>query len=126
MEAHVRAVGLLNILIGVIGLLLAVTFFLLFNGVSYFGEGNSVENFALAAVMIVMGVLGLPMIFVGIVLLQFRPWARMAGVILGIFTFLHFPLGTILAAYELTILLSTDADHLFNPRFNSLYIRRPD
>jgi len=126
LEAHVRAVGLLNILIGVIGLLLAVTFFLLFNGVSYFGEGNSVENFALAAVMIVMGVLGLPMIFVGIVLLQFRPWARMAGVILGIFTFLHFPLGTILAAYELTILLSTDADHLFNPRFNSLYIRRPD
>ena len=126
MEAHVRAVGLLNILIGVVGLLLAVTFFLLFNGVSYFGEGNSVENFALAAVMIVMGVLGLPMIFVGIVLLQFRPWARMAGVILGIFTFLHFPLGTILAAYELTILLSTDADHLFNPRFNSLYIRRPD
>ena len=126
MEAHVRAVGLLNILIGVIGLLMAVTFFLLFNGVSYFGAGNSVENFAEAAVLTVMGVLGLPMIFVGIVLLQFRPWARMAGVILGIFTFLHFPLGTILAAYELTILLSTDADHLFNPRFNSLYIRRPD
>jgi len=126
LEAHVRAVGLLNILIGVIGLLMAVTFFLLFNGVSYFGEGNSVENFAVAAVLTVMGVLGLPMIFVGIVLLQFRPWARMAGVILGIFTFLHFPLGTLLAAYELTILLSTDADHLFNPRFNSLYIRRPD
>jgi hypothetical protein len=126
LESHVRAIGLFNILIGVVGLLLAVSFFLLFNGVSYFGEGNSLENFATAAVMTVMGVLGLPMVFVGIMLLQFRPWARMAGVILGIFSFLHFPLGTILAAYELTILLSTDTDHLFNPRFNHLYIRRPD
>ena len=117
---------MLNILIGVIGLLMAVTFFLLFNGISYFGEGNSLENFVIAGVMTVMGVLGLPMVFIGIMLLQFRPWARMAGVILGIFSFLHFPLGTILAAYELTILLSTDSDHLFNPRFNHLYVRRPD
>jgi len=50
----------------------------------------------------------------------------MAGVILGTFSFLHFPLGTMLATYELSILLSSEADHLFNPRFNSLYTRRPD
>lgn len=80
----------------------------------------------MAAVMTVMGVLAVPMILVGLALLQFRPWARMAGVILAAFSFLHFPLGTMLAAYELTILLSADADHLFNPRFNSLYIRRPN
>jgi hypothetical protein len=126
LEAHIRAIGLLNILIGAIGLLVAVTFFLLFNGVSYFTDTNAVQNFALAFVMTVMAVLALPMMLVGIVILQFRPWARMAGVILGIFSFLHFPFGSMLAAYELTILLSTDADHLFNPRFNNLYSRRID
>jgi len=117
---------LLNILIGVLGLLVAVTFFLLFNGASYFSDSNALEGFAMAAVMTAMGVLALPMILVGIALLQFRPWARMAGVILGAFSFLHFPLGTLLATYELSILLSADADHLFNPRFNALYIRRPE
>lgn len=106
--------------------MISVTFFLLFNGVSYFGDANLLEGFALAGVMTVMGLLALPMILVGVALLQFRPWARMAGVILGAFSFLHFPFGTILAAYELSILLSADADHLFNPRFNSLYVRRPD
>ncbi|HME09870.1 MAG TPA: hypothetical protein VKG25_22615 [Bryobacteraceae bacterium] len=115
---------MLNILVGALGLLVAVTFFLLFNGASYFSA--ELQGFATAAVMAVMGVLALPMILVGIALLQFRPWARMAGVILAAFSFLHFPLGSMLAAYELSVLLSTDADRLFNPRFNSLYIRRPD
>ena len=124
MESHIRAIGLLNILVGALGLLVAVTFFLLFNGASYFSA--ELQGFATAAVMAVMGVLALPMILVGIALLQFRPWARMAGVILAAFSFLHFPLGSMLAAYELSVLLSTDADRLFNPRFNSLYIRRPD
>jgi len=124
LESHIRAIGLLNILVGALGLLVAVTFFLLFNGASYFSA--ELQGFATAAVMAVMGVLALPMILVGIALLQFRPWARMAGVILAAFSFLHFPLGSMLAAYELSVLLSTDADRLFNPRFNSLYIRRPD
>ncbi len=124
MESHIRAIGLLNILVGALGLLVAVTFFLLFNGASYFSD--ELQDFAMAAVMTVMGVLALPMIGLGIALLQFRPWARMAGVILAAFSFLHFPLGTMLAAYELSVLLSADADRLFNPRFNSLYIRRPN
>ena len=72
-----------------------------------------------------MLVLAVPMIIIGAGLWRFRPWARWSGTILSVFSLLHFPFGTITGVYALSVLLSPDTDPLFNPRFDSLYLRKP-
>ena len=125
MDSHVRIIGLLYILIGGLGALSASIFFAVFGGPSLGAEYSPLLGLASIGVMVVMLVLAFPMMIIGAALLRFRPWARWAGTILSVFSLLHFPLGTATGVYALTVLLSPDADPFFNPRFNSLYIRKP-
>ena len=125
METHVKILGLLNILAGAFGALVSLIFFGVFEGAAAGRDEFPLRGFLIVGLMAVMLVLAVPMIVIGAGLLRFRPWSRTPGTILAVFSLLHFPAGTLVGVYAFWVLLSPETDPLFNPRFNSLYLRRP-
>jgi len=122
METHVKVLGLLQIILGALGILVALFVMLMFGGVAGFvaaaGEEGSeiavpiislVGAFAVTFILI----LSIPGIFVGFGLLKFRPWARVFGIIMSILLIIHFPLGTIVGVYGLWVLLTGETEKLF-------------
>lgn len=61
-------------------------------------------------------ILSAPWLIGGLGLLARRPWARVYAVILGILMLGWFPLGTLLGAYTLFVLLPSDTRHAFRWR----------
>jgi hypothetical protein len=125
LETHVKIIGLLYVVIGGFGGIAAGFFFEVFEAPAIGSEYSPLLGIFTYGVMIAMLVLAIPMIVIGAGLSRFRPWARWAGTVLSVFSLLHFPFGTITGLYGLSVLLSPDTDPLFNPRFDSLYIRKP-
>jgi len=61
------------------------------------------------------GVLALPYLLAGWGLWNFRPWARIVGIVLGAISLPQFPFGTLLGIYALVILFRKDTEALFQP-----------
>ena len=104
MATHVRILGILHIVLGVMGLLFALVVLLIFGGIagvlgmSDQGPDVQVAIPILAAigtfVFFVLLILSVPGIIAGIGLLQFRPWARILTIILSVFELMSVPFGT--------------------------------
>jgi hypothetical protein len=124
MDTHVKILGVLSILGGAIGVCGALFIMLVF-GVSASAvaiDGDQDAAFVLpilgltgAALMIATLVISIPGIIIGYGIYRFRPWARIAGIVLAILSLMLFPLGTILGAYGLWVLLSKETERLFAP-----------
>ena len=114
MDSHVKTLGLLCILVGALGGLAGITYFGFFAGLTAYGP---VIGYIVTGWMILLLALMLPCIALGVGLLKFRPWTRSLGAIIAILEFLNFPIGTAFGVYALWVLMSPEADRLFNPRF---------
>jgi hypothetical protein len=122
METHVKVLGALQIAMGTLGLFAAVVLVLVF-GVASSAVGLSGDPEATIALPIIgitglalvtfLVVLSLPAVIVGIGLIQLRPWARIAGIVLSILGMMMIPFGTILGVYGVWVLFSKDAERLF-------------
>lgn len=127
MRDHVRILGWLNIVLGGLGLLAAVIVFFVFGGIAgIVGIAAHDDPDAVRVAVPVLGILGtvipmivallsLPGVIVGAGLLQFRPWARILGIILSALNLIHVPLGTLLGVYGLWVLLQQETERLFAP-----------
>jgi hypothetical protein len=123
METHVKVLGVLEIALGAMGLFGAAVLMLLFGGVAGIVGANANADAAIAmpiigitgaALVTFLTVLSLPSVIVGIGLLRLRPWARIGGIVISILALMAIPLGTIVGAYGLWVLFSTDTERLFN------------
>jgi hypothetical protein len=124
MNTHVKVLGALQIAFGVIGLLFAVLMLFVFGGAASI-VGASGDPDARIAIPIIgltgmaltgfLTITSLPSLIVGVGLLKFRPWARIAGIVLSIVVLVMVPLGTIIGAYGLWVLFSRDTERLFAP-----------
>jgi hypothetical protein len=124
METHVKVLGALQIAMGTLGLFAAVVLVLVF-GVASSAVGMSGDPDATFALPIIgvtglalvafLVVLSLPGVIVGIGLLQHRPWARIAGIVLSILGLMVVPFGTIVGVYGLWVLFSKETERLFSP-----------
>jgi hypothetical protein len=47
-------------------------------------------------------------------LLNYRPWARVIGIILSAISLINIPIGTVVGAYGLWVLLNKETERLFN------------
>jgi hypothetical protein len=122
METHVKVLGALQIAMGTLGLFAAVVLVLVF-GVASSAVGLSGDPEATIALPIIgitgvalvtfLVVLSLPAVIVGIGLIQLRPWARIAGIVLSILGMMMIPFGTILGVYGVWVLFSKDTERLF-------------
>ena len=124
METHVRVLGLLNTIGGVLSGLVAVFVIVFFGGAatlaSYFSVHAVVAGIWLTAALVLM----IPCIVTGIALTGFRGWARTVGIVLSILQMLVVPLGTIVGIYGLIVLFSEDVDMIFSRRYGEYVIGR--
>jgi hypothetical protein len=109
LEGHLRTLGTLWMVVG--GLFAIPSAFLLLLGNSIHFVVHGREPFP-AIVPLVLNLIGGSLLIlaaggvsVGLGLMQRRPWARIAAIILGVLAIFHPPLGTALGIYSLWVLL---------------------
>jgi hypothetical protein len=122
MQGHVKALGIIFLICGGLGLLAAVAFLLFFGGLAGVastqgGDEGAVGGLALGALggflFLIIAVMCLPSLLAGWGLLNFKEWARILAIVISALNLLGFPIGTILGAYGLWVLLNKDTAPLF-------------
>lgn len=123
MRDHVRILAILHIVFGALGALAAVALLFLFGGMAGLVGLNERPEEAAVAIPVMMGVglflfvllaaLSVPGIICGLGLMNFRPWARILGIVLSAISLLNVPIGTALGIYGLWVLLSERTLPLF-------------
>ncbi|MGD0130551.1 MAG: hypothetical protein ABSE57_00845 [Bryobacteraceae bacterium] len=123
MAQHVKILGILHIVFGALGVFAAIVILMIFGGLSAFVglSDHTPEGFPAVPILGAIGafvfvlilVLSLPGLIIGIGLVQFRPWARMAGIILSALDLLSVPLGTALGVYGFWVLLNRETEQMF-------------
>jgi hypothetical protein len=109
MERHITVVGILHIVYNVVGILIGLFLFTFLTGIGIFtGDDVALTVLTLVATFLAgLFLIGsIPGVIGGIFLLQKREWARILVIIVSFFDLLHVPLGTLLGAYSLWVLLS--------------------
>ena len=126
-DQHVRTLGALMIMFGVLGATLALV------GMALFGsplslivdatQAGTVESLNLPLVeilgsvlMLLALVLAVPLVITGLGLRQFRPWSRDLTMVVCALMLAEFPVGTFLAVYGFWVVLSPEVEPLFSPR----------
>jgi hypothetical protein len=122
MAQHVKILGILHIVLGGLGVVGATIVLMIFGGLSALAGLSDHAGDGLPAVpvlgaiggfvFILILVLSLPGLIIGIGLVQFRPWARVPGIILSALDLLSIPLGTALGVYGLWVLLNRETEQL--------------
>jgi hypothetical protein len=120
MAQHVKILGILHIVFGALGILGALVVLAIFGGLSAvvnLSDSTDVPAPILAAigvfVFFVVLVISLPGFVIGIGLVQFRPWARVAGIVISALDLLGFPFHTLLGIYGLWVLLNRETEQMF-------------
>lgn len=118
MDRHIKAIGILWIIYGGLGLLFTLFLFVTLFGVSLIPDMGHEAPIILRTVAIGIGIfftiLCLPELFAGIGLIKFREWGRILALIVSFLNLISFPVGTALAVYSLVILLNSEAIELFH------------
>jgi len=123
MRTHVQVIGWLNIVLGIMTLFGGLVTMGMFGAVGVAAASDPSGHEALpwigaigSFVTAILFVTALPSILVGIGLLNFSPWARIAAIVLSILHLANattFGLSTILGIYSLVVLFSSDTARLF-------------
>jgi hypothetical protein len=124
MQTHVKVLAVIYLAVG--GLMLCGALFLgLGSGVAAGIVGAAADpddaaiaipilGFAGTALAVFLGLFALPSLITGYGLLYYKPWARILGIILSAISLINIPIGTIVGAYGLWVLLNKDTERLFN------------
>lgn len=123
MLTHVKVLAVLFIALSALGVLAALLMMMVF-GVAAGSVGISGDPDAAVALpfiglvgsglVIFLLAVSLPGLIVGFGLLNLKPWARIAGIVLCAINLINIPLGTIMGAYGLWVLLNGETERLFN------------
>ena len=116
MEKHIPVVAWLHIVLGAIGIIVAIFLFFIIAGAGMI-SGDEMAMALLAIVAwflgILISVLSLPGIIGGFYLLQRKDWARILLIVVSILELLNFPFGTALGIYTLWVLMNNETIQLF-------------
>lgn len=115
-EQHVKILGWLHIVSHALFLLIGLFVFFLLVGIgAVSGEAEAMGVLTIVGTFVggLMLILALPGLVSGYGLLKRRSWGRLLAIIVGILNLPNFPLGTILGAYTLFILLQDQASAYF-------------
>jgi hypothetical protein len=123
MAQHIRIVGYLFIILGVLGLAAALAVFVIGAGAaavvgSQAGNDPEAAGAALAsggcmtAIAALVGILSLPSVLAGWGLLKGRSWARILTIILAILSLPNIPIGTAIGVYALWVMFNDETKRL--------------
>ncbi|MGZ8851583.1 MAG: hypothetical protein ACXW3E_14820 [Thermoanaerobaculia bacterium] len=118
MEQHVRALGVIYVIFGILGVLLGIALLVLLGGIGA-ASGDREAWWIMGGIGFFVGaiiaILSIPTIVAGIGLQRFRPWARILALILAVLHIFSFPLGTAVGVYAFWVLLNERTQPLFAP-----------
>jgi hypothetical protein len=126
MRDHLKILGWLYAASGGLVLLLAVVLGTLFGvaGVVAGGaEGGALIGGIGLAFAIFIAALGIPSLICGWGLLNYKPWARVLGIILSALQLANVPVGTAIGGYGLWVLLNDESKRMLeagDPRYPQL------
>jgi uncharacterized membrane protein (DUF2068 family) len=120
MKKHVTVVGAIHIGFGVIGLVVALGLFFVFN----FAKGvvgndeipQVVLGFLSASIPLLVGFISSLGLVGGIGLLSYQSWARYLVIVVAALGCLNIPIGTLKGVYSLWVLLQDDTIALFEKK----------
>jgi hypothetical protein len=124
MQSHIKAVGYIYIVLGVLCLIGAVCI-LGVGGVAGFsgaaGAAGSGEDAAaamlgggiMAAIGVFVAILSIPSFLAGWGVLKLKPWARILTIVLACINLLSIPIGTIIGAYALWVMFNDETKRIF-------------
>ncbi len=121
MDTHVKVLGWLYIIFGILGTLIGLGLMTLLGVIGVAGAASDpdawmalpVLGFTGAALGVFMLLISLPGIIAGAGLLKYRPWARILTIVLSALNLMNFPFGTIIGIYGLWVMLSDEGARLF-------------
>ena len=115
MDIHVRRLGTLNILFGVVSLLVSIGLLGFYGGP--IGIYESTDDNVLGLLVSVSAVahllLGIPCIIGGLSLRKLQEWSRGMLIVTSALNIVNLPVGSVLGAYGLWVLLTPETDPLF-------------
>ena len=124
MQTHVKVLGVLYLAVGGLMLVLALFLAVTMGGVAgIVGATAEPEDAAIAipvlgfagtALTAFFALFALPSLITGYGILNFKPWARIVGIVLSAISLIFVPVGTIIGAYGLWVLLNKNTEQLFN------------
>ncbi len=115
MEKHITLAAVLNIGLGILGLLFACVVFVVIAGgglISGDPEAMAITMIVGSVIAVFFIVLSLPKIIGGIGLLKRRRWARIVLLIISVMALIDFPIGTALGIYTIWVLLQDETIRL--------------
>jgi hypothetical protein len=123
-QTHVKVLGVLYLAVGGCMLIGALFLAMTLGGVAgVVGATADPEDAAIAvpilgiagtAMVAFLGIFSLPSLITGYGLLNYKPWARIVGIVLSAISLIFIPFGTIVGAYGLWVLLTKETEQLFN------------
>lgn len=123
MDTHLKVLGVLYIALSALGLLAALFLIVTLGGAAgIVGAAAPPEDAAIAvpiigitgmALVVLLVALALPGLITGWGLLNYKPWARVLGLVLAVINLFNIPFGTALGIYALWVLLNKDTERLF-------------
>lgn len=119
MEDHVNIVAALYIGFGALGILAAAIIFLAVVGGGFLSgdmDAIAITTSVGSAIALVISLFSIPGIFGGVGLIKRRSWARILVIVLGVLNLPLIPIGTILGAYTIWVLMKEDTARLFGSR----------
>jgi hypothetical protein len=124
LTTHVKVLGALFLALSAISLVAALVLALAVGTASAIvGTAAEAHDAAIAipiigiagtALVVFLVIVSLPGLIAGVGLLKFRPWARIAGIVVAILYLVHIPFGTIVGIYGLWVLFNKDTEPLFS------------
>jgi hypothetical protein len=121
MAQHMKILGILHIVFGALGVFAAGILLLIFGGISAIVNMSDRSTDLPAPILGVIGgfvfilvlAVSLPGLVLGIGLMQFKPWARILGIIVSGLDLFGFPFHTALGVYGLWVLLNRETEQMF-------------
>ena len=126
MQTHVKVLGVIYLAFGALMLLAALFLAVTLGGVAGIVGATAEPDDAAIAIPVLgfagtalagfLGIFSLPSLITGYGLLNFKPWARIVGIVLSAISLINIPIGTIIGVYALWVLLSKETEQLFNTK----------
>jgi hypothetical protein len=124
MQTHIKVLGVIYVAVGACMLLAALFLVLTLGGVASIVGATAEPHDAAIAIPILgiagtalatfLGLFALPSLVTGYGLLNFKAWSRVVGIVLSAASLINIPLGTVVGAYGLWVLLNKETERLFN------------
>ena len=115
MDRHVKILGTLNMVYGIVGALAAIAILVQFGGLNGVYAAFNEDIIGLVAVILVVFqiLIALPCVMAGYFVRKLQDWARVMLIMVSAVNVLNVPFGTLIGSYGLWVLMTPETDPLF-------------